>query len=191
MQWRCLWRVFVEYPLTEYEEEEKEFEWRTENAQGYFALTMVLGDNELAAIMEYKDMSNSAKLAWAKLRNRCVQKSHLHRLEVRNRLVELHMEDGDSLDPYLTQCDAVHRTHEELSVELNDMDYIWAVLRGLPPNWLLDIMSLQPNQEEWTVDSDCDKKSYAARCSTRRMRWPRLLREMFLDHATMHQGTVR
>ena len=28
------------------------------------------------------------------------------------------------------------------------MDYIWAVLRGLPPNWSLIIMSLQPNQKE-------------------------------------------
>ena len=81
----------MEDPPVEYEGDEKESKWRMENAQGYSALTMVLGDDGLAAVMEYKDRPNSAKLAWEKLRDRCVQKSHLHRIEVRNRLVELRM----------------------------------------------------------------------------------------------------
>ena len=153
MQWRCLWRVFVEDPPLHMEGEEKEVKWRMENAQGYAALTLLLGEDELAAVMEFKDNPSSAKQAWDKLRDKCVQKSHLHRLEVRNRLVELRMVDGDSLERYLTQCDGVRRAHRELSVELNEMDYIWAVLRGLPPDWSLVIMSLQPNQEEWTVDN--------------------------------------
>ena len=33
------------------------------------------------------------------------------------------------------------------------MDYIWAVLHGLPLDWLLVIMSLKPNQEEFIVDN--------------------------------------
>ena len=100
----------MEEPPTEYDGEEKEFKWHTENAQGYSALTMVLGEDELIVVMEYKDMPNPAKLAWEKLRDRCVQKLHLHRLEVRNRLVELRMEDGEILERYLTQCDALTRS---------------------------------------------------------------------------------
>ena len=86
-QWRCLWRVFVEDLPTKYDGEVKEFKWRTENAQGYSALTMVLGKDEFVAVIKYKDRPNSAKLAWEKLRDRWTQKSHMHRLEVRNRLV--------------------------------------------------------------------------------------------------------
>ena len=153
MQWRCLWRVFVEDPPLHMEGEEKEVKWRLEYAQGYAALTLVLGEDELTAVMEFKDKACSAKLAWEKLRDRCVQKSHLHRLEVRNRLADLRMADGESLERYLTLCDGVCRAHREFSVELNEMDYIWAVLRGFPPDWSLVIMSLQPNQEEWTVDN--------------------------------------
>ena len=30
MQWRCLWRVFVEEPPTEYDGDEKKFKWHME-----------------------------------------------------------------------------------------------------------------------------------------------------------------
>ena len=58
------------------------------------------------------------------------------------------MVNGEGLERYLSQCDGFRRVHKDLRVELIKMDYIWAVWRGLPPDWSLVIMSLQPNQEE-------------------------------------------
>ncbi len=43
MQWRCLWRVFVEDPPLQMEGEEKEVKWRMENAQGYSAFDASTG----------------------------------------------------------------------------------------------------------------------------------------------------
>ena len=66
IEWRCLWRIFEEDAPTEYEGEENELKWRTENGQGYSTAT-ALKEYELATLMEYKDMQNLPKNA---LRNR-------------------------------------------------------------------------------------------------------------------------
>ena len=152
MQWKDLWDVFTTNPPGDDGDDDAMTKWRRQNAQGYSTLTLSVGEDELAAIKEFKDKNNSAKLAWITLRSRCVQKSHLHRLEVRNKLGELRMEIGEALEHYITRCEDVCREHLDFDIELPELDYIWAVLKGLPPDWSLVIMSLQPEQSEWSVD---------------------------------------
>ena len=47
----------------------------------------------------------------------------------------------------------MRRLHKEYDVDLMDLDYVWAILRGLPQDWSLVIMTLQPDQNEWTLDN--------------------------------------
>ena len=94
MQWKDLWNVFTSNPPGDEETEDIKATWKRKNAQGYSALTLSIGEDELHAIREFKDKVNSSKLSWEILRARCVQKSHLHRLDVRNQLGDLRMEVG-------------------------------------------------------------------------------------------------
>ena len=153
MQWKDLWNVFTSNPPGDEETEDIKATWKRKNAQGYSALTLSIGEDELHAIREFKDKVNSSKLSWEILRARCVQKSHLHRLDVRNQLGDLRMEVGEPLEKYLTRCEEVRRLHKEYDVDLMDLDYVWAILRGLPQDWSLVIMTLQPDQNEWTLDN--------------------------------------
>ena len=152
MQWKDLWYVFSSDPPSEDGDVDVKSKWKRQNAQGYSALTLSIGDDELAAIKEFKDKNNSAKLAWITLRSRCVQKSHLHRLEVRNKLGELKMVVGEPLEHYITRCEEVRREHVDFDIELLELDYIWAILKGLPQDWSLIIMSLHPEQSKWSIE---------------------------------------
>ena len=74
------------------------------------------------------------------------------------------------------------------------MDYIWAVLRGLPPNWSLVIMSLQPNQKEkdygWCPSCNRGERSGIARWTINRKTWCSLEREMPFDRTSTHARIV-
>ena len=74
MQWKDLWNVFTSNPPGDEETEDIKATWKRKNAQGYSALTLSIGEDELHAIREFKDKVNSSKLSWEILRARCVQK---------------------------------------------------------------------------------------------------------------------
>ena len=63
------------------------------------------------------------------------------------------MDVGELVEKNLTRCEEVRRFHQEYDVDLMDLDYVWEILRGLPQDWSLVIMSLQPDQCEWALDN--------------------------------------
>ena len=63
------------------------------------------------------------------------------------------MDIGESLEKYITRYEEVRRAHKEYNVDLLDFDCIWAILCCLPQDWSLTIISLQPDQIQWTLDN--------------------------------------
>ena len=68
MQWKDMWNVFISDPPAEDATDEVHGSWRRKNAQGFYALTLLVGDDELQAMKEFKDKKCSSKLAWNVLR---------------------------------------------------------------------------------------------------------------------------
>ena len=60
MQWKDLWHVFTTDPPSGGvdDDDDEKAKWRRQNAQGYSALTLSVGEDELAAIKEFKDKNN-------------------------------------------------------------------------------------------------------------------------------------